>query len=58
MKKNRELTKDDLFTMIDALIDLYLGIYGCDEGEVLQALSEATDLTLEELMEHFPSLAE
>lgn len=58
MKKNRELTKDDLFVMIDTLIDLYLGIYGCEDREVLQALSEATDLTFEELKEYFPSLEE
>lgn len=50
------LSEDTLYTMIDALINLYLGIYGCNEREVLDALVEATDLTYEQLKEIFPSL--
>jgi hypothetical protein len=53
-----KMTKDTLFLMVDVLIDLYLGIYGTEEIEVVEAIIEGTDLTFEDLQENYPSLTE
>lgn len=54
--KMKKITDDTLYSIVDTLIDLYLGIYGCHEIEVLKAINEATGLTFNEIKEYFPAL--
>ena len=55
--ENKALDVQDLHDIIESLKNLYLGIYGTDENEILEAL-ELDNINLEAVKEYYPELFE